>query len=181
MDIREKKTKRSIYIAFLKLRSKKQLKSITVKELAETAKISKATFYLHYKDIYDLSEQLQSEVLQSIICSIPDYDLFLQNPAQAHKILQKAFLSKKAILNILFSGDQESILPASLEKQLKHIFFEIHPELKNNILANTSLSFFIMGGFYSYLCNCKDFPPEEVSVALESLLHQYQSSEILAD
>lgn len=54
MDRREIKTKRSIKNAFLKLRSKKEIEQITIRELAEEAEISKATFYLHYRDIYDL-------------------------------------------------------------------------------------------------------------------------------
>ena len=58
MDLRERKTKRAIKDAFLQLRVKKPLERIRVKELSELAQISKATFYLHYKDIYDLSEQL---------------------------------------------------------------------------------------------------------------------------
>ena len=59
MDLREKKTKRNIRNAFIELRAKKPLERISIKELAELAEISKATFYLHYKDIYDLSENLQ--------------------------------------------------------------------------------------------------------------------------
>ena len=67
MDKREIKTKRSIKNAFLKLRSKKSIEQITVKELAEEAEISKATFYLHYRDIYDLSDTLGTEVIENIL------------------------------------------------------------------------------------------------------------------
>ena len=66
MDLREKRTKRNIKNAFISLRKTKALERITVKELAELAEISKATFYLHYCDIYDLSDQLQKEVIQDI-------------------------------------------------------------------------------------------------------------------
>ena len=59
MDLRVQKTQRSIINALIELRSKKNLEKITVKELAERAEINKATFYQHYKDIYDLSEQLE--------------------------------------------------------------------------------------------------------------------------
>ena len=47
MDLREKKTKRSIAAAFLALRAAKPLERITIRELAEKAEISKATFYLN--------------------------------------------------------------------------------------------------------------------------------------
>ena len=47
MDLRQKKTLAAIRTAFLELLGKKPLEKITVKELAEKAQISKATFYLH--------------------------------------------------------------------------------------------------------------------------------------
>ena len=61
MDLRQRKTRKAIKEAFLKLHEKKPVEKITVKELAGIAQISKATFYLHYRDIYDLAEQLQKE------------------------------------------------------------------------------------------------------------------------
>ena len=45
MDLRQKKTLAAIRTAFLELLGKKPLEKITVKELAEKAQISKATFY----------------------------------------------------------------------------------------------------------------------------------------
>ena len=65
MDLRIQKTKKSIINSFLTLRSKKPLERITVKELSNAAQINKATFYLHYKDIYDLSEALENELLKT--------------------------------------------------------------------------------------------------------------------
>ena len=59
MDLRTRKTKKALHNAFLQLRAKKDLERITVKELTELAEVSKATFYLHYRDIYDLSDHLQ--------------------------------------------------------------------------------------------------------------------------
>ena len=62
MDIRIEKTKTAIHNTFLELRSKKPLEKITIKELCEKAQINKSTFYSHYKDIYDLSDQLETDV-----------------------------------------------------------------------------------------------------------------------
>ena len=63
MDLRQKKTLRAIGQAFYALRKQKKLEAITVTELCKNAEISKATFYLHYKDIFDLSEKLQDEII----------------------------------------------------------------------------------------------------------------------
>ena len=56
MDLRIQKTKNSIFSAFIELRAAKPLEKITIRELTQKANISKQTFYLHFKDIYDLVE-----------------------------------------------------------------------------------------------------------------------------
>ena len=70
MDLRTEKTRRAIINAFIKLRSKKPTEKITIKELAENAQINKATFYLHYRDIYDLSVSLEREVVRDCLKGI---------------------------------------------------------------------------------------------------------------
>ena len=45
MDLRVKKTTKSIKDAFYELRKKKEVGKISVKELSEVAMINKATFY----------------------------------------------------------------------------------------------------------------------------------------
>ena len=79
MDLRQKKTIRSIKNAFLRLRSEKELERIRIKELVELAEISKGTFYLHYHDIYDLEEQLEIETIQSLLKNIPHPEYILTN------------------------------------------------------------------------------------------------------
>ena len=80
MDLRVKKTKNSIINAFLKLRAKKSLERITVKELSDLAEINKATFYLHYKDIYDLSETLENELFERVFNNIEHPNSALSDP-----------------------------------------------------------------------------------------------------
>ena len=77
MDLRIERTRRSIINAFIELRSAKNIEKITVKELAEKACINKATFYQHYHDIYDLSGQLEDELIRNVINSIPDPELII--------------------------------------------------------------------------------------------------------
>ena len=81
MDLRQRKTRKAIKEAFLKLHEKKPVEKITVKELAGIAQISKATFYLHYRDIYDLAEQLQKEVIEEIYQSIEHPEWVITDPA----------------------------------------------------------------------------------------------------
>ena len=96
MDLRTQKTQKAIINAFIALRAKKPLNKISVTELAREAMISKATFYLHYKDIYDLSEQLQDRLVLDIVAEIPHPERMYTDPAAYSKGLIAAFDANKA-------------------------------------------------------------------------------------
>ena len=72
MDLRQQRTRRNIVNAFITLRNEKPLEKITIRELADKATIHKATFYLHYHDIYELSESLEKEVVDDILNGLSD-------------------------------------------------------------------------------------------------------------
>ena len=65
-DRRVRKTKNALRQALIKLMETKELRSITIKELTDTADIHRATFYVQYQDIYDLYEQFENSVIEYI-------------------------------------------------------------------------------------------------------------------
>ncbi len=60
------KTKKLIKNALAELLQNKNLKDITVQEVAQKADISRTTFYNYYYDVYDIYEQLEKEVLAEL-------------------------------------------------------------------------------------------------------------------
>lgn len=73
IDRRVRKTKGILRKELTKLLHEKELKNISVKELSEVSDINRGTFYLHYKDIYDLFEQIENEILMEFITIINKY------------------------------------------------------------------------------------------------------------
>ena len=151
MDLREKKTKRNIKNAFITLRAHQPLERISVKELTELAEISKATFYLHYHDIYDLSDQLQKEVIKDVLASLEQPDLFLTDTPAFTASLFRAFYAQHSLIEILFSDSQYSVLPLSIEKELKDYIFQRIPSARDNARFNILLTYQILGGFHVYM------------------------------
>ena len=82
MDLRVKKTERSIQQAFLDLRRQKPLEKITVKELCQRADIHKSTFYSHYEDLYALSDALETQVVEQVIFGLHHPEYVFERPAQ---------------------------------------------------------------------------------------------------
>lgn len=72
-DRRVRKTKKAIYDVFFELTKEKKLNEITIKELCAQADINKSTFYLHYRDIYDLANSIQSTFVDDVCSVIEEY------------------------------------------------------------------------------------------------------------
>jgi len=75
-DRRVRKTKKALCEAIAKLLIDKDLRSITVKELTDTADVHRATFYTHYQDVYDLYEQIEDgfvKELDTIVVNDPTH------------------------------------------------------------------------------------------------------------
>ncbi len=150
MDLRIQKTNRSVVNAFIKLRSKKPLNKITVTELAKEAMISKATFYLHYRDIYDLSEQLQDRLVLDIINDMPHPDRIVTHPDEYTRELIAAFGANAALTNILFPDEEKNLLAQRLEKHIKDTVYRANPRLGDSLEFDIALSMLIHGAFHTY-------------------------------
>lgn len=66
LDRRIRKTRKQLQDGFTSLLIEKSIKDITVKELCDKVDLNRGTFYLHYKDIYDMAEQMENELLNQL-------------------------------------------------------------------------------------------------------------------
>ena len=150
MDLRTERTKRSITNAFLELRKQKPIEKITVKELSELAYINKATFYTHYHDIYDLSDQLEDEFMDSVINELPHPESIITDPALATKELADMLIQKIDITNILFSGSRQNLLSEKIYVALMKYITSKYPEQESSLKRDIVLSIIIQGCFHAY-------------------------------
>ncbi len=64
-DSRVRRTKKLIRQGLVELSKTKSISKITVKELTDRVEINRGTFYLHYKDVYDLVDSIEDELYNS--------------------------------------------------------------------------------------------------------------------
>ena len=67
-------TKTRIRTAFFELMQTKNVQKITVAEIVRKADISRATFYLHYTDIFDLLKQTEDVIITQVLDEIKKFD-----------------------------------------------------------------------------------------------------------
>lgn len=65
-DRRNAKTERLIKETFLSLLKKQNLNKITVAEISRQANLGRGTFYLHYTDVYNLYENIENDLMESL-------------------------------------------------------------------------------------------------------------------
>lgn len=59
-------TKANLKDAFWKLYTEKPIEKISIKEITDLAGYNRGTFYLYYKDVYDIFSQIEDELLDKI-------------------------------------------------------------------------------------------------------------------
>ena len=59
-----RRTKAAIRNCVIALLKEKPLHQISVREITEMADLNRGTFYLHYKDVYDLIEEIESDFIR---------------------------------------------------------------------------------------------------------------------
>ncbi len=150
MDLRVQKTKKNIINAFLQVRAKKPLEKITVKEIAELAEINKATFYLHYQDLYQLSETLENEVIQSVLQGIEHPESIFNENSLFTTELYESIIANEQLINILFSGNRSINFITLFEKELKALILKVNPEYQESLEKNVAITYLIYGGYYTY-------------------------------
>ena len=156
MDRRVAKTKKGIMNAFLELRSKKALEKITVRELCEKAEINKSTFYSHFRDIYDLSEYLETQLADEVVCSLQHPEYLFSKPDVFIRELTYAYIVQENLIHTLFSGSRANMLLIRIEESLKKIIFSLRPEYRDSMTANVLFTLSIYGGFYAFE-HCRSF------------------------
>lgn len=70
MDRRVRKTKKQLRQGLTQLLQTKNINEISVRELSDLVDINRGTFYLHYRDIYDLLDQIEQDMFDQFYQTI---------------------------------------------------------------------------------------------------------------
>ena len=89
-DRRIRKTQKQLLQGLMTLMQEKDIKDISVKELSDLADINRGTFYLHYRDVYDMLAQVEDSVFQEFN-EILDKNFAPQKEAALFQVLMDIF------------------------------------------------------------------------------------------
>ncbi len=114
------RTKHLIEHAYYELLFKKGDEKITVQNILDEANISRGTFYAHYKDIPDLTEQVEKRIVLSIKDCLSNSTLndILENPKEQVSSIISGIITHKEELRVLLTNVDN---PRSIQK-MKNLF-----------------------------------------------------------
>lgn len=84
IDRRIRRTKKQLLQSLTQLLSEKKLNKITVSELTELADVNRTTFYLYYKDVFDMVEQIEADIFENFNIA---YERFLADKDSFNEML----------------------------------------------------------------------------------------------
>lgn len=137
-DRRVRKTKTLLRRCLAELLQTKKINEITVKELTDMADLNRGTFYLHYKDVYDLLEQAERELMTEFYLLLNKYspDTLRTHSAPIFKDIFTLVLENRDIVSILMgeNGDLQfqnrlrDIIKEKCLNDLMNLYIEKDPE-----------------------------------------------------
>ena len=177
-DRRVKRTKKAMTEAFAKLLLEKPLNNISVREIAEIADINRGTFYLHYRDVYDMAEHLQNEIFDKFNEIVDNHEP-KNSSDYLFPLLAELFnlLSENAELaKVLISKNGDAVFVDKLKQVIREkCFVNIREEL--NIKNDDEFDFFYnyivsgcIGICSAWLNNGMREEPKEMALLAERLI-----------
>ena len=145
-------TKENIIEAFWNIYADKPLEKITIQELMDKAGYHRSVFYVYFRDIYDLLEQEENEIINRLSECLPQIFSSIKNncilpDTEIHTSFEKNFPK----VSVLFGthGDLSFIF------KVKRLFAQnLHAIMKlptNDYKTNLAIEFFINGHFNALL------------------------------
>lgn len=160
MDRRVRYTIQALQKALIALLQTKTINRISIRELCDTADINRSTFYMHYKDIYDLLDAIEQTVYDDIEA------IFAKETPSSEDMLQLLHYvqSNKDLFRVLYQ--QGNGMSMSRFVSILHMHYSRKLK-RNGMISDSTESMYlyeflytgILGVLQKWLQNdCKDDP-----------------------
>lgn len=178
-DRRVKRTKRMLMTGLTQLMAQKSVNEISVRELAELVDINRGTFYLHYRDIFDMVEKIQQELFDEFNQRIKKHSLkeLGTNPLPLIEDLFEFISDNADLFYVMLGPNGDMAFVERMKLLIKEEWLRDWPEILN--LKDTDkfdyyYAFFVGGAIglvYNWLsCGHKETAKEMASLVTSMIL-----------
>ena len=137
MDRRVRKTRLKLNESLMILIKDKNINQITVKELTDLADINRKTFYLHYKDIFDMVDNIKEQLLVELESVILFHNSSCTNSDEPYSLMKDIleFIDNNSELLSIFLGphiNADSIFIEKIKEIMKRLCIDVWNRLYPN-------------------------------------------------
>ncbi len=171
-DLRVIKTQKAIKTVFWEMLKTCPIEKISVSALAREAQINKATFYLHYQDIYDLYNKMRDEFIEKMIGSMDFFPLLVTDPEEFLERYNASLEKSIDMVQVLWpTQDARSFPPKMTELCRRKIYgtCPIDPSPKADIVIDIILTC-IMSLTFRYFHTEPELAKEVLTSLINSML-----------
>lgn len=150
IDLRIRRTKRSIRDAFFELISEKGFDSVTVKDITDRALISRNTFYLHYEDKFDLLNKISNELMRKVYLRVSkdllkekNLDFTIDCTAMLLISIQQVIDEDRELYRLLLTDPGTVVFAEKIEKTIRTALDLIKNDIEG--ISDLSIEYIITG------------------------------------
>ena len=170
-DRRAKRTAMQIKETMFSFMQKKAIHEITVSEICKECQINRATFYDHYRDVFDLVQDLERDMLislQELMDTVSPEEL---EAAEVSRLFFDFLTNHREKLNLLITSERNREFCTRLDAQLMPFFekkvrqnYEIPIDMEMQLRCAME---FVSTGYYRFFGNALTGSPMRVSEEAE--------------
>lgn len=121
-DRRAVRTAAQIKEAMLRFMEKKAIHEISVSELCKVCQINRATFYDHYRDIFDLVQDMESDVLAKLQELMDEVTTAEVPGEKVSRMFFDFYDDNRRVMYPLLNGERSSDFSQRLDEKIKPFF-----------------------------------------------------------
>ncbi|WP_027090692.1 TetR/AcrR family transcriptional regulator [Thomasclavelia saccharogumia] len=169
-----RRTKKLLINHLIGLLKQKPINQISVKELTDLCDLNRGTFYLYYKDIYDMIEKLEQKIIDDLNQTLSS--ITITKPLDILDPFFSYIYENRDLMMALFGNNGDISFLSKLKKLVKKYIYdnlrEIH-QAQNDELYNfyfQFISFGFIGICEMWFFHYKQKTPHEMAVLTEKMI-----------
>lgn len=160
-DKRVIRTKKAIKAALFRIMEEKDISSISISELTQEANVNRRTFYTHYRNITDILDEIEGDLVKSLGKLVQGIDL-----RACRKSAYDLFVRLDSLITVEFGYyfhlvrvDMRGMLMSRLKNVIKEMTDLLLEQLcKRHGQSAAIVSSYIVGGFFNMYLEWHNHP-----------------------
>ena len=177
IDRRIIKTKKAIRNAYAELLKYKNSKDITIKDIADTADISRKTFYSYYEGIWQIEDEIENDIISLLTKELECLQIeeIIKNPYSIFQKLTEIINTDLDFYGNLISNSEHSNLLLKIAKILENkLFKSLQETIKSEPTSLFLITKFIIKGltevYGEWFKSDRKIPLEQLSKDVSNLI-----------